>query len=88
MRADNMRCKGEFINDRTCDLCMLVNRGEYDECFMIDFNRRVHEAKIDLIECKCPNRKLTSKDYAQYYTCILKEYGNICVCTLECSQYL
>ena len=40
-----MRCKGDYQNDRICDLCSELNREKYEECYKIHI--RIRELKAE-----------------------------------------
>ena len=64
-----MRCFLNFVNDRTCDLCKIINRQAYDVCYdnMLekkDLNRKAN---------KCKFREETYEGHTLVYVCTRDE---------------
>ena len=77
-----MRCKGNFFNDRTCDMCSVVNNETYDNCKRMKHDAILRRLRIE----KCPHRKLSyDKDSNSYFGCMLSTdaYGERYACENE-----
>lgn len=88
-----MRCYGKFQNDRTCDMCSLLNEAEFLQC------KQKHDEEIELknklenIKFKCPYRTTCYDEYDPFDACNINgdAYGRFapdCKVTLECAKHI
>ena len=81
-----MRCFGEFKNDRTCDLCGVVNSDTRMKCEKTKKEAEYKTNRIWNISSNCLHRRPTYDRYESYYECLLKGNGEECHPTLECEN--
>jgi hypothetical protein len=88
-----MRCKGNFKDDRICDLCSEVNLITHDICKQATYEAKQLSTKLNRIGYACPYRKDAVGDqYDTFYACTLinkslGRCGDVCQPTIECEKY-
>lgn len=83
-----MQCFNEYKGDRTCELCSMCNKSEYEIC------RRTHDKKVEeqnksnSIGEGCPFRGTGYDEWQRYYTCSKKpSWDDECSPCEDCRRY-
>lgn len=84
-----MRCNGDFIDDRVCDMCSLVNNYKYITCKQEYEEKEALKRKLEEIKQKCPYKKQCLDEYEWFDACNKNgdAYGRFapdCNVTLDC----
>lgn len=81
-----MSCYGNFKNDRTCELCYIVNSYEYRQCKSQFEDSVKMNKKLNEIEKNCSYRQEVYGDYEKYWGCY--KNGESCSNQKECKVCL
>jgi len=87
-----MRCFGKYQNDRTCDMCSLLNEPEYTQCKQKHDDETALRNRLENIRIRCPYRKTCYDEYDPFDACnkngdAFGRFAPDCKATLECEQY-
>lgn len=86
-----MKCFGDYKDDRTCELCNIINMKEHNECLQKYKEERELNQKLYDIKTNCPYRESCYDEYEEYDGCVKDGYHGrstkFCNPTLECDNY-
>jgi hypothetical protein len=86
-----MRCYEQFKNDRTCDMCEVVNNDIFTKCKSKYENKILLNQKLLKIESECPYKTECWDEYSPFTGCNKHGHGygrfaDYCKVTLECEM--
>lgn len=87
-----MKCEGNFLNDRICDLCAISNSSGYELCVSKTTERKKHREKLSYIGENCPHRQRYYDEGTPYMGCKINSglgrYLEQCSPSIECEKFL
>lgn len=93
MAPDDMKCFGEFKDDRICDLCHSVDAMTWAQCKNTKERTEEHTKVLLWIREHCPHCRNELCEYDSFKACNLNGRGHgrnadVCRPSLECRKYM